>query len=111
MPPQAPHHYTAVAALRWAQVRGLGGDEALAPAVLRTRLGKVLEHEDFWENVLLFFINQPCPQLLLGGCQRWSAHRFHSEDHETVLTAKAVGRECDRYCALVPGKPQTKGEL
>src|SRR3954469_12909919 len=26
---QAPHHYGAVAALRWAQVRGLGGGEAL----------------------------------------------------------------------------------
>src|SRR6266545_761977 len=42
----APHHYTAVAALRWAQVRGLGGDEALARAVLGTRLGKALANED-----------------------------------------------------------------
>jgi hypothetical protein len=56
---QAPHHYTAVAALRWAQVRGLGGCEALARAVVGTRLGKVLENEDFWESVLHFFINHP----------------------------------------------------
>ncbi len=56
---QAPHHYTAVAALRWAQVRGLGGDEALARAVVGTRLGKLLENEDFWESVLLFFVNHP----------------------------------------------------
>jgi hypothetical protein len=54
---QAPHHYTAIAALRWAQVRGLGGGEALARAVVGTRLGKVLENEDFWESVLHFFIN------------------------------------------------------
>jgi hypothetical protein len=54
---QAPDHYTAIAALRWAQVRGLGGDEALARAVAGTRLGKVLENEDFWESVLHFFIN------------------------------------------------------
>jgi hypothetical protein len=54
---QAPDHYTATAALRWAQVRGLGGREALARAVVGTRLGKVLEHEDFWESGLYFFIN------------------------------------------------------
>ena len=29
---QAAHHYSAIAALRWAQVRGLGGGEALARA-------------------------------------------------------------------------------
>ncbi len=56
---QAPHHYTAIAALRWAQVRGLGGREALARAVAGTRLGKVLENEEFWESVLYFFINHP----------------------------------------------------
>jgi hypothetical protein len=56
---QAPHHYTAVAALRWAQVRGLGGGEALARAVVGTRLGRALENEDFWESVLHFFINHP----------------------------------------------------
>src|SRR5262249_54729871 len=56
---QAPHHYTAIAALRWAQVRGLGGHEALARAVAGTRLGKVLENEEFWESVLYFFVNHP----------------------------------------------------
>jgi hypothetical protein len=56
---QAPHHYTAVAALRWAQVRGLGGSEALARAVVGTRLGRILENEVFWESVLFFFINHP----------------------------------------------------
>jgi PcfJ-like protein len=54
---QAPHHYTATAALRWAQVRGLGGGEALARAVVGTRLGNVLENEDFWESLLHFFVN------------------------------------------------------
>jgi hypothetical protein len=55
---QAPDHYSAVSAVRWAQVRGLGGSEALARAVLGTRLGKMLENEDFWEGVLHFFINR-----------------------------------------------------
>jgi len=54
---QAPHHYTAIAALRWAQVRGLDGSEPLARAVVGTRLGRVLENEEFWESVLHFFVN------------------------------------------------------
>jgi hypothetical protein len=64
---QTPHHYPAVTALRWAQVRGLGGDEALASAVLGTRLGKVLENEEFWESLLLFFINHPSLDLAQVG--------------------------------------------
>lgn len=64
---QAPHHYTVIAALRWAQVRGLGGREALARAVVGTRLGKALENEDFWESVLHFFINHPSLELAQVG--------------------------------------------
>jgi hypothetical protein len=64
---QAPHHYTVIAALRWAQVRGLGGREALARAVVGTRLGKALENEDFWESVLHFFINHPSLELAQAG--------------------------------------------
>ena len=56
---QAPHHLSAVQAVRWAQVRGLGGSKTLARAIVNTRLGKVLENEDFWESVLHFFINHP----------------------------------------------------
>jgi hypothetical protein len=63
----APHHYSAVAALRWAQVRGLGGSQALARAVVGTRLGKVLENEEFWESVLHFFVNHPCLDLAQVG--------------------------------------------
>jgi hypothetical protein len=64
---QAPHRYTATAALRWAQVHGPGGGEALARAVVGTRLGKVLENEDFWESVLYFFINHPSLDLAQVG--------------------------------------------
>ena len=63
----APHHYIAVAALRWAQVIGLGGGEALTRAVIGTRLGKALENEDFWESVLHFFINHPSLDLAQVG--------------------------------------------
>jgi hypothetical protein len=44
-------------ALRWAQVRGLGGEDQLARAVIATRLGARFEHEDFWLTVVQFFVN------------------------------------------------------
>lgn len=52
----APHHFSPEQALRWAQVRGLGGDKDLAHAVIDTRLGWDLEHVDFWESVIRFLI-------------------------------------------------------
>jgi hypothetical protein len=64
---QAPHHYTAIAALRWAQVRGLGGGKDLARAVAGTRLGKALVNEDFWESVLHFLVNHPSLELAQVG--------------------------------------------
>jgi hypothetical protein len=56
---QSPDHFTVFGALRWAQVRGLGGNEELARAVIATRLGETFTHEEFWETVLHFFINHP----------------------------------------------------
>jgi hypothetical protein len=53
---QAPHHYSVKAAMRWAQVRGLGGNTELACAVAGTRLGSEFAHEDFWLTVLRFFV-------------------------------------------------------
>ncbi len=56
---QAPDHFTVEMALRWGQVRGLGGSEVLASAVVATRLGRSFEHENFWQTVLHFFVNEP----------------------------------------------------
>jgi hypothetical protein len=56
---QAPHHYTVSAALRWAQVRGLGGEDPLARAVVATRLGREFGNEEFWLKVLRFFVHHP----------------------------------------------------
>ena len=55
---QAPDHFTVEMALRWGQVRGLGGSEVLARAVSGTRLGRSFEHEDFWQTVVHFFVNE-----------------------------------------------------
>jgi hypothetical protein len=55
----APDHFTVEAALRFGQVRGLGGSEVLAGAVAATRLGRSFEHDEFWRSVLQFFVNEP----------------------------------------------------
>jgi hypothetical protein len=56
---RAPHHYSVEKALRWGQVRGLGGSRELARAIVATRLGWSFEHEDFWRTVVHFFVNHP----------------------------------------------------
>ena len=56
---QAPHHLTVEQALRWGQVRGLGGSKGLAMAVAATRLGRSFDSEDFWVTVVHFFVNHP----------------------------------------------------
>ncbi len=56
---QAPDHSTVEAALRWGQVRGLGGSKELARAIAATRLGRSFDSEDFWISVVHFFVNHP----------------------------------------------------
>jgi hypothetical protein len=55
----APDHYSVHMALRWGQVRGLGGSKELARSIVATRLGRSFEHEDFWRTVVHFFVNHP----------------------------------------------------
>jgi len=55
----APRHLSMVAALRWSQITDLGGSEELVQSILATRLGRVLDNEDFWEGVIHFFVNHP----------------------------------------------------
>lgn len=56
---QAPAHDPIGFALRWAQVRGLGGSDGLARAVAATRLGREFDDEEFWVSVILFLVNHP----------------------------------------------------
>lgn len=56
---QAPADMSVEHALRWAQVRSLGGDDYLARAILNSRLGETFENEEFWLTVLHFFVNNP----------------------------------------------------
>ncbi len=52
----APDHLSVTGALRWAQVLSRGGSLELAAALIATSLGRELRNEDFWETVVLFFV-------------------------------------------------------
>ncbi len=45
--------------LRWSQVLGVGGDQQMARTILKTRLGRHLEHDEFWSTVVLFLASNP----------------------------------------------------
>ncbi len=46
-------------ALLWGQIHGLGGDRGLAEAVIGSRSGMILSHNDFWLSVYSFLIVHP----------------------------------------------------
>jgi hypothetical protein len=55
----APDDLDVVQALRWGQVRALGGGERLARAVVATRLRGACPDEPFWLTVVQFLANNP----------------------------------------------------
>lgn len=54
---ETPSFMTLVQALRWSQMKALGGDVRLIWTVATSTLGRSLEDEDFWESVVHFFAN------------------------------------------------------
>lgn len=56
---RSPNTVTIDQAVRWGQVRGLGGSERLSKSVISTRLGDDFANDDFWITVLRWLIDQP----------------------------------------------------
>jgi hypothetical protein len=56
---KAPYDFTIEEALRYGQIIGMGGDMRLVRHILATKLGRGFEHEDFWETVIRFFVQNP----------------------------------------------------
>lgn len=56
---RAPTDSTVEAALRWAQVLGLGGNVRLAEAVLGSKLATDFDHDEFWVSVIRWLIANP----------------------------------------------------
>ena len=55
----APKQYTVDEALRWGQVQALGGDRRLFDALRGTRFINNFSNDEFWLNVIRFFIENP----------------------------------------------------
>ena len=53
--------------LRWVQVLGMEGDQTIARAVQSTRLGRHLDHDEFWRTVVLFLADNPMIEPSLVG--------------------------------------------
>lgn len=56
---QAPRDYGLQSAFRWAQIKALGGNSAIANAVNQTRLSGNFRDDPFWLSVFRFFIDHP----------------------------------------------------
>lgn len=56
---QAPAHFTVEQALRWGQIRGLGGTPQMAAAVASTHLGSSFHADRLWLPILKFLIASP----------------------------------------------------
>ncbi len=56
---QAPADYAIEEAVRFGQVRAMGGSRVLVDAVLGSRIGTRFEHDGFWSTVLQFFVRHP----------------------------------------------------
>ncbi len=56
---QAPDDLGIPSAFRWAQIRGMGGDERLARAVLDGRIGIDFDNDEFWTTVIRWLIAHP----------------------------------------------------
>ncbi len=51
-----PHQLSVDQAIRWCQVRGLGGDISLANSLVKTQLGASFRDERYWQTVILFLV-------------------------------------------------------
>jgi hypothetical protein len=84
---EAPDDVTIIQALRWGQVRALGGSERLARAVVDSALRNVQGDEPFWATVVHFFTTNPmldprqvAPIVDWIGNQRFVAEPRHIEN-------------------------------
>jgi hypothetical protein len=82
----APDQTLIVSALRWGQVRALGGSERLARAVIHSSLRDVQEDEPFWLGVVRFFVaNSTLDPQQIGPVVDWIRNqRFVAEPRRIV---------------------------
>lgn len=67
----APPRLTVRQALRWGQVRGMGGSERLADAVAASVLGRKVSDEPFWASVIGWLMKNPIEPSHIGTVIRY----------------------------------------
>src|SRR5581483_9189978 len=88
----APDDAPIVSALRWGQVRALGGSERLARAVIHTSLREVQEDEPFWLSVLQFFVANPMlDPHQLGPIVDWVRNQRFVAEPRRIVNGVACG--------------------
>ena len=89
---KAPRHYTIEEALRWGQVHALGGNRYLADALRGTRLIEAFSNDDFWLNVIRFFIAHP--MLDVNHVNPIIDYIWHQKyENQRVFVERGVARE------------------
>ena len=89
---KAPRQYTIEEALRWGQVHALGGNRYLADALRGTRLIEAFSNDDFWLNVIRFFIAHP--MLDVNHVNPIIDYIWHQKyENQRVFVERGVARE------------------
>ena len=63
---RTPKHLNLKQAIRWSQIRGLGGPEGLAEDIARSRLGSDFDEQKFWIKVIHWLINNSASMHQVG---------------------------------------------
>ncbi|CAN5615698.1 hypothetical protein BH10BAC2_BH10BAC2_06330 [soil metagenome] len=98
---QAPVNFSIAEALRWAQVRGLGGDEKLSERITTSWLGyKAYGDENFWQAFLMIIIQggmfNPAKLTELTDYVR-EAKRLNGNYHLKGRTLQSLLRQSDEW--------------
>ncbi|MFK8029837.1 MAG: PcfJ domain-containing protein [Gammaproteobacteria bacterium] len=88
----APRGYSIEQAVRFGQIRALGGSRKLCAAVIETRLGADFSNDLFWQSVLRFFIANPTLDLTQVGPVIDFLYHQKFEQQELQLDGGAVRR-------------------
>ncbi|WP_197998602.1 PcfJ domain-containing protein [Gimesia aquarii] len=95
---QAPHRLNIYQAIRYGQIKNMGGSEQQIDAMLATRLGRSFEDESFWVTVIRWFIAHPMldPAKYESIMEYIQYHRFGSHANSQVQ------EERDQHPPLLP---------
>ena len=89
-------------ALRWAQVRGMGGDEGLAYTIASTRLGREFDAPEFWDPVVRLLVrSRPLKQAqMLDVVEHLHAQRAEGAGFSLKgRTAESLARDAAEWSA------------